>query len=89
MKEGDSIIATSSINAFKGNPTLLDYTATKGAVQALMRSFSMALMDQGIRVNAVFVAGLLALMLGWEMRVTHGGSPSMPGVNRPASGGPE
>ena len=53
MKEGDSIIATSSINAFKGNPTLLDYTATKGAVQALMRSFSMALMDQGIRVNAV------------------------------------
>ena len=53
MKEGDSIIATSSINAFKGNPTLLDYTATNGAVQALMRSFSMALMDQGIRVNAV------------------------------------
>ena len=27
------------VNAFQGNPTLLDYTATKGAVQALMRSF--------------------------------------------------
>lgn len=53
MREGDSVIATSSINAFKGNPTLLDYTATKGAVQALMRSFSIALMDRGIRVNAV------------------------------------
>ncbi|ASK35348.1 NAD(P)-dependent oxidoreductase [Alcanivorax sp. N3-2A] len=53
LGEGDSIIATSSINAFKGNPTLLDYTATKGAVQALMRSLAISLMERGIRVNAV------------------------------------
>ncbi|MDN6337173.1 MAG: SDR family NAD(P)-dependent oxidoreductase, partial [Halomonas sp.] len=33
MHEGDSIIATSSINAFKGNNTLIDYSATKGAIQ--------------------------------------------------------
>ena len=53
LHEGDTIISTSSINAFKGNPTLLDYTATKGAVQALVRSFATALISKGIRVNAV------------------------------------
>lgn len=53
LNEGDTIIATSSINAFKGNDTLIDYTATKGAIQGLVRSLAMSLMDQGIRVNAV------------------------------------
>ncbi|MAY71941.1 MAG: NAD(P)-dependent oxidoreductase [Halomonas sp.] len=53
LDAGDTIIATSSINAFKGNDTLLDYTATKGAVQALVRSLSATLMDREIRVNAV------------------------------------
>ncbi|MFG6666037.1 SDR family oxidoreductase [Halomonas sp. HNIBRBA4712] len=53
LAKGDTIIETSSINAFKGNDTLIDYTATKGGVQALMRSLAMSLMDRGIRVNAV------------------------------------
>jgi NAD(P)-dependent dehydrogenase (short-subunit alcohol dehydrogenase family) len=53
LSEGDTIIATSSINAFKGNDTLIDYTATKGAIQGLVRSLAMSLMDRGIRVNAV------------------------------------
>lgn len=53
MGEGDTIIATSSINAFKGNPTLIDYTATKGAIQGLVRSLATSLVDKGIRVNAV------------------------------------
>ncbi|SDN67286.1 SDR family oxidoreductase [Vreelandella arcis] len=53
LNSGDTIIATSSINAFKGNETLIDYTATKGAVQGLVRSLAMSLMDRGIRVNAV------------------------------------
>ncbi|WP_299231197.1 SDR family oxidoreductase [uncultured Halomonas sp.] len=53
MQHGDSIIATSSINAFKGNDTLIDYSATKGAIQGLVRSLAVSLVDQGIRVNAV------------------------------------
>lgn len=53
MKEGDTIIATSSINAFKGNNTLIDYTTTKGAIQGFMRSLAMSLVGKGIRVNAV------------------------------------
>ncbi|WP_423823059.1 SDR family oxidoreductase [Salinisphaera sp. SPP-AMP-43] len=53
MGEGDVIIATSSVNAFKGNDTLIDYSATKGAIQGLMRSLAQNLVGQGIRVNAV------------------------------------
>lgn len=53
LNKGDTIIATSSINAFKGNDTLIDYSATKGAIQGFIRSMAMSLMDRGIRVNAV------------------------------------
>ncbi|MED6218641.1 NADPH-dependent aldehyde reductase 1, chloroplastic [Stylosanthes scabra] len=53
MKEGSCIINTTSINAYKGHPTLVDYTATKGAIVAFTRALSMQLVSKGIRVNGV------------------------------------
>ncbi|WRX24463.1 hypothetical protein QQP08_016950 [Theobroma cacao] len=53
MKEGSSIINTTSINAYKGNDKLLDYTATKGAIVAFTRGLSLQLVKRGIRVNGV------------------------------------
>lgn len=53
MKAGGVIINTTSLTAYKGNPTLLDYSATKGAIVAFTRSLAMALIKDGIRVNAV------------------------------------
>nr|AFK39537.1 unknown [Lotus japonicus] len=53
MKEGSSIINTTSVNAYKGHPTLLDYTATKGAIVAFTRGLSLQLVSKGIRVNGV------------------------------------
>ncbi len=53
LKPGSSIINTTSITAYKGSPQLLDYSATKGALVSLTRSLSLALAQQGIRVNAV------------------------------------
>lgn len=53
LKEGASIISTTSITAYKGHETLIDYAATKGAIVSMTRSLSMSLIKRGIRVNAV------------------------------------
>lgn len=53
LKEGSSIINTASVTAYKGNPMLIDYSATKGAIVAYTRSLSQALASKKIRVNAV------------------------------------
>jgi NAD(P)-dependent dehydrogenase (short-subunit alcohol dehydrogenase family) len=53
MKEGSAIINTTSVTAYKGNPELLDYSSTKGAIVAFTRSLSMQLEEKNIRVNAV------------------------------------
>jgi NAD(P)-dependent dehydrogenase (short-subunit alcohol dehydrogenase family) len=53
LDEGSSIINSTSITAYQGNPTLIDYASTKGAIVAFTRSLSMSLVQRGIRVNAV------------------------------------
>jgi NAD(P)-dependent dehydrogenase (short-subunit alcohol dehydrogenase family) len=53
LKKGASIINTASVTAYKGNPTLLDYSSTKGAIIAFTRSLSLSLAKKAIRVNAV------------------------------------
>ncbi|MTT31928.1 SDR family oxidoreductase [Terrilactibacillus sp. BCM23-1] len=53
MKPGSAIVNTASINAFVGNPMLVDYTSTKGAIIAYTRSIAKELASKGIRVNAV------------------------------------
>lgn len=50
---GGSIIFTSSVVAFAGSGSLLDYSATKGFEVTLMRSLAKRLAPDGIRVNAV------------------------------------
>ena len=53
LKQGSTIINTTSVTAYKGSPQLLDYSSTKGAIVAFTRSLSMSLVEKGIRVNAV------------------------------------
>jgi NAD(P)-dependent dehydrogenase (short-subunit alcohol dehydrogenase family) len=53
MEKGAAIVNTTSITAYQGHKTLLDYSATKGAIVALTRSLAEALSKDGIRVNAV------------------------------------
>lgn len=48
-----SIINTTSVTAFEGSPALLDYSATKGAINVFTKSLALSLVDQKIRVNAV------------------------------------
>lgn len=53
LSEGASIINTTSVNAYKGNEMLMDYSSTKGAIVSFTRSLSQSLIKKGIRVNAV------------------------------------
>ena len=53
LHEGSAIVNTTSVTAYQGNPTLLDYSSTKGAIVAFTRALSQSLVEKGIRVNAV------------------------------------
>ncbi|MCK2019050.1 SDR family oxidoreductase [Peribacillus frigoritolerans] len=53
LKKGSSIINTTSITAYQGNPKLIDYSSTKGAILAFTRALSNSISKDGIRVNGV------------------------------------
>ena len=53
MKEGSSIINTTSVTAYQGHAKLVDYSSTKGAIAVFTRSLALQLVSKGIRVNGV------------------------------------
>ena len=53
LKPGASVIFTSSVNSKHPMPSLLAYSATKGALSNMVLSLSQLLADKGVRVNGV------------------------------------
>lgn len=53
LKRGASIINTTSVVAYAGSPSLVDYSSTKGAIVTFTRSLAKQLESRGIRVNGV------------------------------------
>lgn len=53
FKKGAKIINTASVTAYQGNPLLIDYSSTKGAIVAFTRALSNSVAPKGIYVNAV------------------------------------
>lgn len=53
LKEGDSIINTTSVTSYLGDENLIDYSASKGAITTFTRSLSKNLVKKKIRVNGV------------------------------------
>jgi len=53
LSSGSAIINTTSVTAYQGASSLLDYSSTKGAIVAFTRSLSQSLIEKGIRVNGV------------------------------------
>jgi NAD(P)-dependent dehydrogenase (short-subunit alcohol dehydrogenase family) len=53
LKDGSTIINTTSVTAYRGSGGLIDYASTKGAIVAFTRSLSENLIKRGIRVNGV------------------------------------
>ncbi|QEM05043.1 SDR family oxidoreductase [Mucilaginibacter rubeus] len=53
LNEGDCIINTTSVTAYRSSPNLIDYSSTKGAITSFTRSLATNLTEKKIRVNAV------------------------------------
>lgn len=53
LKSGSSIINLSSITTFYGDPQLIDYVTTKGAIVGFTRALARNLALKNIRVNAI------------------------------------
>ncbi len=53
LHSGSVVINSSSVTAYRGSPHLLNYAATREAISAFAQSLSTALVEKGIRVNAV------------------------------------
>ena len=53
LKAGGVIVNTGSITGLEGAKTLLDYSATKGAIHAFTKSLAQSLVERKIRVNCV------------------------------------
>ena len=53
LKSGASIINLTSVTTFYGEPQLIDYVTTKGAIVGFTRSLARNLALKNIRVNAI------------------------------------
>jgi NAD(P)-dependent dehydrogenase (short-subunit alcohol dehydrogenase family) len=53
LHEGAAIVNTTSVTAYQGSASQIDYASTKGAILAFTRSLAESLVARGIRVNCV------------------------------------
>lgn len=87
MKEGATIVNTTSITAHMGHPKLMDYASTKVAVTNFTRSLSENLVHNGTRVNAVapgpIWTPLIPASFSEEKTAHHGESPPMKRAGQP------
>jgi NAD(P)-dependent dehydrogenase (short-subunit alcohol dehydrogenase family) len=63
MRDGGSIINTSSVSGLLSVPTYAQYCATKAAVNSLTKTAALELAPRGIRVNAVCPGSIRTEML--------------------------
>jgi NAD(P)-dependent dehydrogenase (short-subunit alcohol dehydrogenase family) len=92
LKEGDCIINTTSVTAYRSSPNLVDYSATKGAITSFTRSLATNIVKQKIRVNAVAPGPvwtpLIVSTFNEEKIKTFGSETAMKRAGEPSELGP-
>ena len=92
LTAGASIIVTTSVTAYRGSESLIDYASTKGAQVSFTRSLSANLAAKGIRVNAVapgpIWTPLIPSTFGAEQVADHGVKVPLERPGQPAEVAP-
>jgi NAD(P)-dependent dehydrogenase (short-subunit alcohol dehydrogenase family) len=92
MEEGSCIINTTSVTAYRGSASLMDYAATKGAIVSFTRSLSTNLIEKGIRVNAVAPGPIWTPLIASSFKpqkvAQHGSDAPMKRAGEPAEVAP-
>ncbi len=92
IPEGGCIINTSSVTAYRGSPSLIDYASTKGAIVSFTRSMASNLVKKNIRVNGVapgpIWTPLIAASFDPKKAAAHGSDAPMERAGEPAEVAP-
>lgn len=92
LNEGDCIINTTSVTAYRSSPNLIDYSSTKGAITSFTRSLATNLTEKKIRVNAVAPGPvwtpLIVATFDEEKIKTFGSETAMKRAGQPSELGP-
>jgi NAD(P)-dependent dehydrogenase (short-subunit alcohol dehydrogenase family) len=92
LEPGATIINTSSIQAVKPSPDLLDYAMTKAAIHNFTKSLAQQVADRGIRVNTVapgpIWTPLIPATMPRERAEGHGESTPLGRAGQPAEVAP-
>lgn len=83
MPPGSSIVNVSSVHAHKTTVNVVPYAASKGAIEAFTRGFSLEMASRKIRVNAVAPGAVDTPMLWDNPNVKSGAEKISGAVGKP------
>jgi glucose 1-dehydrogenase len=83
MPPGSAIVNLSSVHAHKTTPNVVPYAASKGAIEAFTRGFSLEMEPRKIRVNAVAPGAVDTPMLWDNPNVKSGAEKITGAVGKP------
>jgi len=83
MPAGSAIVNISSVHAHQTTPNVVPYAASKGAIEAFTRGFSIEMLSKGIRVNAVAPGAVDTPMLWNNPNVKSGAEKIEGAIGKP------